>query len=177
MPLNVGYLTSDRTIKGDELYTPAYAVKPIIKYLKPNSTIWCPFDLDNSNFVKVLTENGFKVINSHIDAGEDFFTTNYDCDYIVSNPPFSRKIDVLARLFELDKPFAIIWPLPSIQIQRGFDYVSQCEILLFDKRIRYHRLRDMSDPLDSSISFATLYLCHNILPEKIIFEKIETDTK
>lgn len=32
------------TIKDDEWYTPREAVEPIIKYLKPNSTIWCPFD-------------------------------------------------------------------------------------------------------------------------------------
>ena len=30
--------------KNDEYYTPAYAVYPIMKKLKPNSKIWCPFD-------------------------------------------------------------------------------------------------------------------------------------
>lgn len=33
----------------DEYYTPAYAVYPILKYLKPNSTIWCPFAMLVSN--------------------------------------------------------------------------------------------------------------------------------
>ena len=32
----------------DEFYTPLYAVKPIFKYVKPNSKIWCPFDTDKS---------------------------------------------------------------------------------------------------------------------------------
>lgn len=58
--------------KNDEYYTPEYAVLPIIKYLKPNSTIWCPFDEDSSNFVKVFKENGFNVINGHIFTGQDF---------------------------------------------------------------------------------------------------------
>ena len=33
----------------NEYYTPPYAIKPIIKYLKPHSTIWCPFDTEESN--------------------------------------------------------------------------------------------------------------------------------
>ena len=38
----------------DEFYTPEYAVFPILKYLKPESRILCPFDSDESNFVKLL---------------------------------------------------------------------------------------------------------------------------
>ena len=37
----------------DEYYTPNYAIEPILKYLKPNSIVWCPFDTVNSNFVKI----------------------------------------------------------------------------------------------------------------------------
>ena len=36
----------------DEFYTPLYAIEPIAKYIKPNSTIWCPFDTEDSLFVK-----------------------------------------------------------------------------------------------------------------------------
>lgn len=42
----------------DEFYTPTYAIGPILKYLKPNSTIWCPFDTEQSNFVKELNGGG-----------------------------------------------------------------------------------------------------------------------
>ena len=52
--------------KNDEYYTPAYAVRPILKYLKPNAKIWCPFDTADSEFVKVLTEAGHEVVHSHI---------------------------------------------------------------------------------------------------------------
>ena len=30
--LNVGYLTSDTTASGDEMYTPFYAVEPLVKH-------------------------------------------------------------------------------------------------------------------------------------------------
>lgn len=48
--------------KNDERYTPPILVNPIIKYLKPNSTIWCPFDTKDSEFVILLKEAGFNVI-------------------------------------------------------------------------------------------------------------------
>lgn len=34
--------------KKDEYYTPAIMVYPIIEYLREGSTIWCPFDTENS---------------------------------------------------------------------------------------------------------------------------------
>lgn len=44
MALNIGYLTSDRSEKGDEVFTPFYAVEPLLKYVPKDKTIWCPFD-------------------------------------------------------------------------------------------------------------------------------------
>lgn len=38
----------------DEFYTPVYAVKPILKYIKERSMVWCPFDTVESNFVKEI---------------------------------------------------------------------------------------------------------------------------
>ena len=34
MPVNKGYLTAKTTAASDEVYTPAYAIKPLIKYIK-----------------------------------------------------------------------------------------------------------------------------------------------
>lgn len=31
-----------------------------------------------------------------------------NCDYIISNPPYSLKGDVIDRLFEIGKPFAML---------------------------------------------------------------------
>lgn len=48
MGLNVGYLTSDK--EDSELYTPAYVVDNIIKYLSKDKIIWCPFSEEWSMF-------------------------------------------------------------------------------------------------------------------------------
>ena len=88
--------------KNDEYYTPRYAVEPIAKFLKPNSIIWCPFDKEESEFVKLFKELGHNVINGHIETGQDFFEVEVpDCDYIVSNPPYSLKGSVFKKLFEI----------------------------------------------------------------------------
>ena len=59
MPPNKGYLTANRTTSGDEMYTPHYAVDPLLEFLtdKPK-IIWCPFDKEWSAFVQVLRGGG-----------------------------------------------------------------------------------------------------------------------
>lgn len=50
----------------DECLTLEYGVEPIIKYIPKDAVVWCPFDKENSNFVKLIRQNGNKVIHSHI---------------------------------------------------------------------------------------------------------------
>lgn len=75
MPINKGYLTAGRDSKSDECLTPRYAVLPIVKYLKQKNykNILCPFDKNDSWYVRVLADNNFKVKFSHIE-NKDFFT-------------------------------------------------------------------------------------------------------
>ena len=95
--------------KNDEYFTPPYAVYPVMERLKAGAAVWCPFDKAESAFVRVLSENGFRVTYGHIQTGQDFFHTEVpDCDYIISNPPYSLKGEVLKRLYEIGKPFAML---------------------------------------------------------------------
>lgn len=172
MALNKGILTADTTEKGDEAYTPFYAVEPIIKYIDRELTVWCPFDQKWSAFVQMLEARGNKVIYSHLENGEDFFKfepENYDL--IVSNPPFSKKDQVLKRLRELDKPFAMLLPLATLQGQKRFDDLEGCQALIFDKRIGFHTKGNMKQTTEQN-SAATIYICKEILPKDLIFEKL-----
>ena len=160
---NTGYLQAKTDKASDEYYTPAYAVKPIIKYVGNTSkTIWCPFDTQDSEYVKLLREAGHTVIATNIDEGKNFFfykpEEHYDC--IISNPPFSCKDAILARLAEIGKPYAILLPLPSLQGQKRFDNLVGAQALVFDKCIDFY-----TDPAHTcvakGISFATIYVCKN----------------
>lgn len=59
----------------DEFYTPDYAIYPIIKYLIPKTKVWCPFDTSESRFVRIFEQKGFDVVATHINSGNDFFST------------------------------------------------------------------------------------------------------
>ena len=178
MALNVGYLTAKTDKASDEVYTPAYAVRPILKYIdkgnKSQYTVWCPFDTEESQYVKLIREEGHKVIASHIDEDKNFFyyepEENYDC--IISNPPFSLKDDVLKRLYELDKPYAILLPIPALQGQKRFPYMKDCQALIFDKRINYFTTSERKE-IQKGVSFGSFYLCRNFLSSDLIFEELE----
>lgn len=160
--------------ESDEIYTPIYAVYPILQYIKPNSTIWCPFDKEWSAYVEVLREEGHIVIYSHIEDGKDFLTyePEEDYDYIISNAPFSIKDKVLKRLIELNKPFAVLLPIATLQGQKRFEYISQTQALIFDKRIGFYTWQDLSQTKESA-AFGTYYCCKDFLPQNLIFERLE----
>jgi hypothetical protein len=158
----------------DEFYTPNYAIKPILKYLKPNSKIWCPFDTNESNFVKLLKSEGHIVIETHIFNNEDFFKTQKNVDYIISNPPYSKKNEVFNRLFELNIPFMMLVGVVGLfESKKRFDMFknNNFEIMYFDKRISY--FRDYKEQKPSlNPPFSSVYICRNVLPNRIVFETI-----
>jgi hypothetical protein len=174
MPLNVGYLTAKTDKKSDETYTPAIAVEPLLEYIEPSKIIWCPFDIEGqSKYLEVFKNAGIKTIASHIDTGQNFFEYEPDepYDYIISNPPFSIKDMILKRLDELGKPYAMLLPLPTLQGQKRFQYLKDCQALIFNKRINYYRDKEMKN-VQPGVSFASIYICKDFLPEKLIFKEL-----
>ena len=162
----------------NEYYTPPYAIKPIIKYLKPHSTIWCPFDTEESNYVKMLREAGHDVIATHIDSGGDFFKIEPPkCDYIISNPPFSLKQQVFQRLFETGTPFAMLVGVVGLfESQTRFEMFrdNDFELMYFNKRISF--FKDYADQKPSfNPPFSSVYVCHHVLPKQIVFEEIRRE--
>ena len=187
MPLNTGYLTAKTDKASDEVYTPAYAVQPLIKYVEsfierdiyPFSeerpcVIWCPFDQSFSNYVKILSKiPKVKVVYTHIDDGQNFFFYEPEerYDIIISNPPFSCKDAILKRLDELGKPYAMLLPIPTLQGQTRFPYMKDIQYLGFDKRINYYKDIAMTKTQDG-VSFGSCYLCKDFLPKDLIIEEL-----
>lgn len=174
MALNKGYLTAKNNIDADEMYTPFYCVEPILKYIDKSMTIWCPFDKEWSAYVKLLKENGNKVIYTHIDDGKDFFKFEPDeYDAIISNPPFSKKDRVLKRLYQLDKPFAVLLPMNSLQGITRYEYFKNgIQLLAFDQRVGFHNVDNLEKPVEGT-PFASAYFCRNILPKDLIIEQLK----
>ena len=111
----------------DDYRTPKYLVtclEPfILDFMRKNRinrqlVVYCPFDTADSEFVRYFKDCDAKVIYGDIKTGQDFFETPIpECDLIVSNPPFSMKREIFARLFHAGKPFALLLNLQAIQYQ------------------------------------------------------------
>ena len=112
------------------------------------------------------------MIASHIWDGKDFFTYEPKEPYnmIISNPPYSIKEAIFKRLFELNKPFAMLVSMNGI----------------FDSKSRFSMFRDNgiqilvpngrtkfisnADKKLVSPPFQAVYVCHNFLPKTICYE-------
>lgn len=162
--------------KNDEFYTPLYAILPIEKYLKHGATIWCPFDTEKSLYVKYFKSKGYNVIYTHLKYNQDFFKIEVpECDYIVSNPPYSLKTEILERLFQINKPFAMLIGVVGLfESQRRFNLFkdNRFEILYMNLRVSYFKDYEDVKP-EASPPFSSVYVCKNILPKQMVFEEID----
>lgn len=175
MSINKGYLTAKTNKESDEYYTPKEAITPLLDYLNKDKykTIWCPFDTEDSEYVKTFKENNFNVIATHIDNKQNFFYYEPDIPYdiIISNPPFSCKDDILKRAYELNKPYAFLMPLPTLQGQKRFSYLKNAQALIFNKRINFYQDKEQTKRA-TGVAFASIYICKNFLPKDLIFEEL-----
>ena len=148
----------------DNYKTPKKAWENILEYIPKNKVIWEPFYCDGSSG-KDLKDLGFKVIHKN----EDFFRHNRG-DIIVSNPPFSKKKEILKRLKELDKPFILI--LPSMMLSYKYFqelFSDDIQVIIPKKRINFKHI-DWKEDKNYSPPFASFYFCYKInLHNDLIF--------
>ena len=125
----------------DELYTPDIAIEMLLQHIPKNvKKIWECTAIKESKIVKILRENGYDVITSHIENGFDFMIYEPEqYDMIITNPPYSLKNKFLKRAFELNKPFAFLLPLTTLEgVKRGklFDK-NNIQLLIPNKRFNF----------------------------------------
>lgn len=155
----------------DEWYTPVEAVMPLLPFLKKGSRILCPFDTDESQYVKCLSKD-HSVAYSHISQGKDFFLLDKpDVDYIISNPPYSTRTEVLKQLYKWDIPFALILNSNGLfdSVTRSLLARGGVELLFLYPRVKYIDTQGTR----SAPPYQSVYWCHNILPKQIMFADIE----
>lgn|SRR5574344_92219 len=157
--------------KNDELYTPKIlvdAIKPFYisfaeKFYADNGrypNVWCPFDTENSEFVHLFKELPLKVgklYYTHIsqpDGKGDFFNLiNYvDADVVISNPPFSKKLDVFDALNKRNIPWAMLCNTEALNYQEVGSYFSAypISVIIPDKKVSFN---------GHTASFNTSYYC------------------
>ena len=151
----------------DECYTPRYVVKELLPYLPKDKVIWCPFDTEESEFVKVLLGEGFEVVNSHLFYGQDYYTYEpKHWDIIVSNPPFTNKRKIFERALSFNKPFALLMSNTWLNDSAPKVLFSEkdLQLLMFRNRIKFLN----NGIINNKITFSSSFYCWNLLPKQII---------
>ena len=160
---------------GDEQYTPSYGVEvllPHIQHLK-DKIIWCPFDREDSLFVHILNAEGFNVVYSHIDDGQDFLTYEpAKWDVIISNPPYKNKRVYWERALDLKKPFALLLPLnilsDSVINTTMREREREFQLLIPSRRMRFFNRQ--TGATGNQPTFKASYFGVNIFKQQIILQ-------
>jgi len=145
-------------LKHDDYMTPKYAWENIKEYIPNDKVIWEAFYGDGKSGT-YLEELGFDVIHEQI----DFFEEDRG-DIIVSNPPFSLSKEVMNRLYELDKPFILIFPSSKINTQYFRKWKNKIQIIIPKKRIHFDKQIDGETPegWKNACYFDCFYYCYKM---------------
>jgi len=150
-----------KLLKEDEYYTPKSTWEAIANFIPKDKVIWEAFYSPHSKSPQYLKELGFNVISKN----RDFFEKNYG-DIIVSNPPFSKKKQVLQRLHDLQKPFLLILPVTCISSKYFQDVFKNepIQLIIPSKRIEFEYLGKKK----ARCGFSCIYVCWKINLDKDI---------
>ncbi|MHC5058883.1 MAG: hypothetical protein ACYTKD_29865 [Planctomycetota bacterium] len=148
-------------LKHDDYMTPKYAWENIKQYI-PKKKIWEAFYGDGKSG-EYLKEMGFDVIHEKIN-----FFENDKGEIIVSNPPFSLSKEIMNRLFELDKPFILIFPSSKIYTQYFRKWKNKnLQIIIPRKRIQFIK---NGNETENKCNFDCFYYCYKMnLPTDIVW--------
>jgi len=149
-----GFHTKTFTLH-DDYMTPRSAWESIMKYIPDDKVIWEPFYGDGKSG-QDLRELGLNVIHKD----NDFFECDFG-DLVVSNPPFSKKKEILQRLKELDKPFILLMPQNTLNnnyIRELFD--GEIQIIVPRRRIQF--LKNGEEEHPKKCNFDCFYYCYKL---------------
>lgn len=154
----------------DEIYTPSYAINPLLPYLDKTKVIWdCAYG--TGKLAEHFMSKGFSVVGNE---NQDFLDCDIpECDYIITNPPYSKKEEFIKRCYQINKPFALLMPLTALEGQkRGKMYKDNgIQIIIPNKRINF-----ITPNGGKSSWFATAWFCYKLnLPKDLMFVELKGD--
>lgn len=154
----------------DLFQTPKSALLPLFDYLNPNWIVWeCA--TGKGYLEEGFRERGFSVVGTDILTGTDFLTwcpEKFDC--IVTNPPYAIRYDFIERCYKLNKPFALLMPLTSLEGIRRQNLFREfgVEIIFMPRRVNF----ETPTGTGKSAWFATAWFTHGLnLGKELLFWK------
>lgn len=170
----------------DVCNTPAYALDPLLPYIRPEWVVWEPA-ASTGNLYNALAPHVLGIMGTElrtegtgrgVQGGVDFFGWRpIHFDALVTNPPYSIKTQWLERCYQLGKPFALLVPVEMIGTKSAQFLMERhgCELLLLNRRVNFempNKGLEGPDGWKSSAQFPVLWLCWKMLPAPIVYGKI-----
>ena len=159
-----------RNIYSDEWYTDQKTVDFGLQLLQPErpARIMCPFDSSKSLYVQTLVQGGFNVIYGITDFLENDL---YEFDYLITNPPFSVKDQVIEQVYKYGKPSLLMLPLDSLGgVKRASMYAKYGYpfVTIPTRRVAYY---DENASLRKGAAFHSVYSLFNVEKSGIQWEQ------
>jgi hypothetical protein len=152
----------------DEIYTPDYAINPLLPYLKKDWIIW------ESAWGTGKLASHFKNQGFNVKKDPD----NLDYNIEITNPPYSKKELFLEEAYHRGKPFAFLMPLTALEgIKRGDLYRKHgIQLIIPNRRINF-----IMPNKQGSSWFQVAWFCWRLnLPKDLMFvelNKLKEDLK
>ena len=149
--------------RSDNYETTKEAFDLLFKYIKidKDKKVWAPFYCEG-----LINQYEFPFEMIHTDT--DFFDTNIRFDFIVDNPPFSCKMEVIRRCIKLNKSFCLLMPVDTLErkyistLFRDRDFT----IIIPKKRYKF-----INNGTNVTMPFSTAWFCVGFgLQRQLIFE-------
>ena len=162
---------------GDEQYTPAYGVEILLPHIRhfKDKIIWCPFDTEDSQFVKILRSNGFNIVFSSLNNNQDFLEYEPEqWDVILSNPPYTNKQIFWERCLALGKPFALLLPINILSdsvVNSTIRDERRLSLLIPSRRMRFYNAQ--TGETGKQPTFKAAYFGVDFFREPIILVDME----
>ena len=137
----------------------------------------CPFDSKDSEFVKYGKSKGYKVIY----GVRDFLEKDYEYDYLITNPPFSIKDDIIEKCIKDNRRCCLVLPISSLSgVKRHKLYKEnniKLNVFIPTRRVNYFNL-DGTKKKGSNFESIFMILDKNIKQTKVMFEyELEKELK
>ena len=149
-------------MRSDEYDTPAWVWQDIADFIRPTQKVWEPFPSSSRRSIRHLG----KLFPNFIVTNTDFFETTWpeNADILISNPPWSRKFEVLERLLRERKTFALL--LPAWVVFSATMRSLQCKHEAQISIVVPHKRPSFIDPRTGNVvgksTFDSVFVCHGI---------------
>ena len=144
--------------KHNDFMTPKYLFENVKDYIPKGKVISMPFYGDGQAG-RHMTELGFNVIHQD----ENFYDFDRG-DFVVDNPPYQSKKQIINELVRRNKPFMLLMPVSTISYQYSKQLQEHLQIIIPKKRPKFIYYDKMTNTLDpdwqkKSAAFDSCWVC------------------